>query len=56
MIKLGILFYITQGYYQWLRTKNKVCELSLKELRWLLEGLSIYQSKARWAFIDMQAG
>lgn len=37
---------LEQGRYQWPRTPKEVQELSPQQLRWLQEGLSIYQPKA----------
>lgn len=46
---------LENGRYQWPRTEEEVRELSRQELRWLLEGLSIYQPKAHRAVRDIQA-
>ena len=45
---------LEQGRYQWPRTEDEVCELSLQELRWLMKGLIIYQPKAHRAVTDIQ--
>lgn len=37
---------LEQGKYQWPRTPEEVKELTPQQLRWLQEGLSIYQPKA----------
>ena len=37
---------LEKGRYQWPRTAQEVQELSLQQLRWLMEGLSIYQPRA----------
>ena len=45
---------LEKGRYQWPRTEGEARELSLQELRWLMEGLSIYQPKAHRAVTDIQ--
>ena len=45
---------LEKGSYQWPRTEEDVRELNRQELRWLLEGLSIYQPKAHRAVTDIQ--
>ena len=45
---------LEKGCYQWPRTEEDVRELNRQELRWLLEGLSIYQPKAHRAVTDIQ--
>lgn len=37
---------LEEGRFQWPRNQNEVCDLSKQQLRWLMEGLSIYQPKA----------
>ena len=51
-----VLFYkrLEKGRYQWPRTEGEARELSRQELRWLMEGLSIYQPKAHRAVTDIQ--
>jgi len=45
---------LEKGCYQWPRTEAEVRELNRQELRWLLEGLSIYQPKAHRAVTEIQ--
>ena len=40
---------LEKGCYQWPHTVEEVHELNQQELRWLLEGLSIYQPRAHRA-------
>ena len=37
---------LEQGRYQWPRSEEEARELSAREVRWLMEGLSIHQPKA----------
>ena len=45
---------LESGQYQWPRTPEEVKELTPQQLRWLQEGLSIYQPKAHKPVIGMQ--
>ena len=45
---------LERGQYQWPRTPEEVKELTPQQLRWLQEGLSIYQPKAHKPVTDMQ--
>jgi len=37
---------LNNGYLQWPRKKNEVKQLSIQQIRWLLEGLKINQPRA----------
>ena len=37
---------IEQGKFQWPRTTDEVMQMTPQQFRWLMEGLSIFQSKA----------
>ena len=45
---------LEKGCYQWPRTGEEALELNRQELRWLLEGLSIYQPRAHRAVTDIR--
>ena len=45
---------LERGQYQWPRTPEEVKELTPQQLRWLQEGLSIYQPKAHRPVSGMQ--
>lgn len=40
---------LEEGKFQWPRTDNEVRDLTMQQLRWLMEGLSIEQPKAHKA-------
>ena len=45
---------LERGQYQWPRTPEEVKELTPQQLRWLQEGLSIYQPKAHRPVTSVQ--